>query len=68
MSDTPRITMDFNSFALDELNSALEGCPHCEHDEGGLVNHCDACCRRVTGLALKLFNRPEDRCLAKTET
>lgn len=26
------------------------GCPHCDHDEaeGGLVNHCDDCCRRIT--------------------
>lgn len=26
------------------------GCPHCEYDEadGGLFNHCDDCCRRIT--------------------
>lgn len=24
-------------------------CPHCEYDEaeGGLINHCDKCCRRI---------------------
>ena len=28
----------------------LEGCPLCDCDEaeGGVVNHCDVCCRRIT--------------------
>lgn len=28
----------------------VDGCMRCEYDEaeGGLVNHCDACCRKIT--------------------
>jgi hypothetical protein len=60
MSDRPRIAMDFNETAVDELLTVLEGCPHCDYDEaeGGLMNHCDACCRRVTALTWELFERP----------
>lgn len=35
------------------LRKSLAGCRSCDYDEaeGGLVNHCDACCRRVTAAA-----------------
>lgn len=30
--------------------SLMAGCNGCDYDEaeGGLVNHCDACCRKIT--------------------
>lgn len=32
-----------------ELHRLLQGCSACSYDEadGGIVNHCDSCCRRV---------------------
>lgn len=35
---------------FDRLVAALSGCPQCTWDEaeGGLVDHCNRCCRRVT--------------------
>lgn len=36
---------------FDDLRELFwRGCPQCERDEaeGGLVNHCDKCCRKIT--------------------
>ena len=40
---------------LAELESAMNGCPHCTYDEaeGGIINHCTACCHLVTTAAWK---------------
>lgn len=52
---------DFNKALVKIIRREFEsGCPHCEYDEaeGGLFNHCDQCCRRITtklgGLLLKV--------------
>lgn len=35
----------------------LDGCGTCRFDEaeGGLEDHCDSCCRKLTALAHQLF-------------
>ena len=35
--------------ALRPLRALDNTCPHCEYDEaeGGLVSHCDSCCRKI---------------------
>jgi hypothetical protein len=37
-----------------------DGCGSCEFEEadGELIDHCEACCRAITGLAYDLFLRP----------
>jgi methionyl-tRNA synthetase len=45
-------TADFvQQHALMPLKALDHTCPHCEYDEaeGGLVNHCDVCCRKIVG-------------------
>lgn len=39
--------------ADEALRKALEGCSGCEYDEaeGGLINHCNKCCREIAGAA-----------------
>ena len=42
---------------LAKIEAALQGCGQCEWDEaeGGLFNHCNACCRKVTAVAWEAF-------------
>ena len=42
---------------LTKIEAALQGCGSCDWDEaeGGLVNHCAACCRKVTMAAWEAF-------------
>lgn len=41
----------------DTIRDLLRGCGHCDYDEaeGGLVDHCDACCRKVTAACWEFF-------------
>lgn len=43
----------------EELRKILEGCSRCDFDEaeGELVNHCDACCRKVTRFCYLNFHK-----------
>ena len=42
----------------DTIRDVLRGCPHCEYDEaeGGLINHCDMCCRKITSMIWQHFH------------
>jgi len=56
MSELKPTVLEFNPIFLGELLAKFEGCPHCDYDaEGGLVNHCDTCCRVITSKAWDVF-------------
>lgn len=41
-----------------ELRKALAGCSRCDYDEaeGGLLDHCDKCCRNIATVAWRWAN------------
>lgn len=42
-------------------HAVLQGCAYCDTDEaeGGVLNHCDGCCRRITTQLYALLVRGE---------
>jgi hypothetical protein len=45
----PKVADFIHRHALMPLRALDNTCPHCDYDEaeGALVNHCDACCRKI---------------------
>lgn len=53
--------VDHIAMLLKRIKDETEkGCSKCEYDEadGGLFNHCDTCCRRITTFAWGLAHTP----------
>jgi len=46
---SPKVANFVDKMALRPLMELDNTCPHCDYDEaeGGLLNHCDACCRKI---------------------
>lgn len=42
----------------ESVRKLLGGCCRCEYDEaeGGIMNHCDACCRKITAAVWEACN------------
>jgi hypothetical protein len=53
-----------------EMRRLLAGCSKCEYDEaeGGIVNHCDACCRKFTTAGWRWAHAPKPKPSPKTRS
>ena len=51
------------AYVVGRLSLAMDGCSACDYDEakGGLINHCDACCRKVTAEAYQVVQELKSR-------